>query len=167
MIVQNRKQLNQPCETVSLIEGELIAQKLFQALENEPGIGLAANQIGIQKRVCVISAAGQRFALINPRIVKLSDPIVFGKEGCLSFPDEYLETLRYNYAEIQADNFSEVQKYSGILAVCCFHEIDHLFGVTMHDRKLNQIGPNSSCPCRSGRKFKHCCRPLVRRPQAI
>ena len=70
MIIEDIEELKKPCEVVSIKEGEEIAVKLLHELRNSeiPGIGLAANQIGIQKRVCVINVK-EPLVLINPKIV--------------------------------------------------------------------------------------------------
>ena len=69
MITKNIKELNQPCEPCSSVnEGEEIAAKLIKELTiSKNGIGLAANQIGIQKRVCVINVKEEPVVLINPK----------------------------------------------------------------------------------------------------
>ena len=73
MIVTDKNKLTTPCEIVSLEEGEEIAIRLLHELRNSntPGIGLAANQIGINKRVCVVNVK-EPIVLINPEIVEKS-----------------------------------------------------------------------------------------------
>ena len=94
MIVQDRKELEVKCSPVSVKEGEEIGVRLLHELrESENGIGLAANQIGIDKRVCVINVK-EPLVLINPKIVEKSKEQFVFAEGCLSFPDSKL-----NYAE--------------------------------------------------------------------
>ena len=85
----NITKLKEKCEPVSTIEeGEEIAAKLLKALsESKNGIGLAANQIGINKRVCVINVK-EPLILINPEIIGSSEEWFVFPEGCLSFPNK-------------------------------------------------------------------------------
>ncbi len=141
MIIKNNKdRLRTKCEEVSTLqEGEDIAVKLFKELKDK-GIGLAANQIGIDKRVCVINVK-EPIAFINPEIIKL-DGNVLVPESCLSFPKKVVTTNRARWVTIRSANHGEVilgsdeDDDSLLEAVCAQHEIDHLNGITMFDRKL-------------------------------
>jgi peptide deformylase len=162
-IVKKRSELTTPCEIVDdLDEGNKIADQLLEVLETHPGIGLSANQIGIQKRVCVISVPdkdgvqwNRRF--INPETVWLKDPFIFTQEGCLSFPNEYIHTLRYHEICIKCSLYPDGLELSGLEAVVSQHECDHINGIVMHMRRHKAISPNNKCPCNSGKKFKKCC----------
>jgi len=144
MIVKDKIKLKQKCEIVSSIDrGEEIAAKLFNVLsENKNGIGLAANQIGINERVCVINVK-EPIYFINPKIVDTDGTTVYA-ESCLSFPGEVVKTIRHRYVTIESDNHGKVilgsDEYDDNLfeSVCAQHEIDHLNGVTMFDRQLKQ-----------------------------
>ena len=86
--------LTKPCKKVSVEEGEKIATELFEILnKRKDGIGLAANQIGINKRVAVLNVK-EPIVLINPMIVETNDIIQY-YEGCLSFPKNSCNTTRY------------------------------------------------------------------------
>jgi peptide deformylase len=113
------------------------------------GIGLAANQIGLAKRVFVMGSNNIEgfpapFALFNPRIIKASSEMVLDREGCLSYPGLFLTINRAEWivAEYQDSqgNTKEV-KIDGYLAKCFQHELDHLDGVCFVDKvspmKLN------------------------------
>ena len=82
-VLLNNDLLSLPCEPAGLEEGNEIAQILLDSLP-EHGVGIAANQIGIQKNVCLISV-DKPIVLINPKIVKAEGSTHF-LEGCLSFP---------------------------------------------------------------------------------
>ena len=141
MIVTEEKKLRQSCDAVeSLEEGAEIAKKLFKILKSsDEGIGLAANQIGINKRVCVINVS-KPLVLINPKIVSSFGKTMF-KEGCLSFPGIYVLTKRYKNILVKADNHSNFLKFrcenfkDALECVCVQHEIDHLNGITMFERE--------------------------------
>ena len=96
MIVTNKNKLKTPCDIVSIKEGEKIGVKILHELRNSktPGVGLAANQIGINKRVCVVNVK-EPIVLINPKIVEKSEDKFIFPEGCLSFPKKYIRTERY------------------------------------------------------------------------
>tara|TARA_R100001594_G_scaffold52125_2_gene85644 strand:- start:617 stop:1246 length:630 start_codon:yes stop_codon:yes gene_type:complete len=155
MIVKELKKLNQPCEPCSSVEeGEEIATKLLNYLnESKTGIGLAANQIGINKRVCVVICR-EPVVLINPEIVEKSEEQFVFAEGCLSFPDDYVRTQRHKWVKVKADNHESELMFEmwdvkpgdegydknkfldyAYEVACVQHEIDHLDGITMHDRE--------------------------------
>lgn len=168
-IVKNREALSVACETIDDIDGEGqdIADKLFEVLNEQPGIGLAANQIGINKRVCVISVPEKdeetgeedwwRRRFINPEIIEKKDPFLFTKEGCLSFPNKIIHTMRFYEVVVKCSLNYDGIRLKGLEAVVAQHEIDHTNGIVMYQRRPKDIGVNSTCPCDSGRKFKKCC----------
>ena len=135
--------LTKPCEEVSVEEGEKIAAELFEILnKRKDGIGLAANQVGINKRVAVLNVK-EPIVLINPMIVENNDVTQY-YEGCLSFPKKSCNTTRYKYVVVECDN-SESKLYFGpandedelglLESICVQHEIDHLNGVRIMDRE--------------------------------
>src|SRR3989304_850299 len=86
-IIQDISFLKVPCEKATIADGEEIAAKLFRVLSARgDGYGLAANQIGIQRQVCVINVKKPIY-LINPRIVE-SEGLLIYYESCLSFPEK-------------------------------------------------------------------------------
>ena len=94
MIIKDKNKLKEKCSPVSVKEGEEIGVRLLHELrESKNGIGLAANQIGINKRVCVINVK-EPLVLINPKIVEKSKEKFVFPEGCLSFPDDKIKTIR-------------------------------------------------------------------------
>jgi peptide deformylase len=148
MIVTNKNKLKSKCEITSLKEGEEIAVRLLQELrQSESGIGLAANQIGINKRVCIINVKEEPLVLINPKIVEKSKEQFVFPEGCLSFPDSKIRTMRHQDIVVEADNHKGKLSFSAdsqdmndaFECVCVQHEIDHLDGITMFDREFKQI----------------------------
>ena len=96
MIITDKNKITQVCEPCkSVEEGEEIGAKLLKILtESTSGIGLAANQIGINKRVCVLNVKDP-VVLVNPEIVEKSKETFAFAEGCLSFPNKVLTTMRY------------------------------------------------------------------------
>jgi len=148
MIIKEKNKLTTPCEVVSLKEGEDIAANLLQELrQSENGIGLAANQIGINKRVCVVNVKEEPLVLINPKIVETSKEKFIFPEGCLSFPDGKVRTMRYVSIVVESDNHEDKLSFSAesdnindaFECVAVQHEIDHLDGITMFDREFKQV----------------------------
>ena len=145
MIIKDKTKLQKKCSPVSIEEGEIIGAKLLMELRTseQSGIGLAANQIGIQKRVCVVNVK-EPLVLINPEIVERSEKEFIFPEGCLSFPDKKVRTKRNVSIKVKADNYKSILSFSAdskemddaFECVCVQHEIDHLDGITMFDREF-------------------------------
>ena len=173
MIVKDINQLKEKCVPVSALsygEGEDIAKRLLKELSNSKnGIGLAANQIGINKRVCVINVKEEPLILINPEIIERSKETFVFPEGCLSFPNKHVRTIRNTSIKVKADNHNEELTFSAdskdykdaFECACVQHEIDHLDGITMFDRefkqepiKVNKIGRNEKVTLTKGSESK-------------
>ena len=152
--------IHKKLKEVSVEEGMAIATKLFQILnERGDGIGLAANQVGIDAQVAVVNVR-EPLVLINPKIVKKENEIRFF-EGCLSFPGKGVHTKRYETVNIETEQSESGWIFSGVElgesgkgtweegelkedrqvrlleAVCVQHEIDHLNGLVCMDRKID------------------------------
>jgi len=173
---------------VSVEEGNIIATELFQILNKRgDGIGLAANQVGIDAQVAVVNVR-EPLVLINPKIISKEVEIPY-HEGCLSYPGKRVNTKRYRDVIISTKQSESDWYFSGaqvptdgkgswekeqsnnkdaelrvLESVCVQHEIDHLNGVVCMDRKVNttivkdkKIGRNEPCLCGSGKKYKKCC----------
>ena len=128
-----------PCS--SKMDGLQIGNKLLEILAQEQdGVGLAANQVGIDSAVCVIKVT-KPFILINPRIVGKFGKSFF-QEGCLSFKGDYVLTERWTDIVIVDDNHPNQLFFSfeknALECVCVQHEIDHLNGITMFDRAIDK-----------------------------
>tara|TARA_R100000030_G_scaffold18911_1_gene13158 strand:+ start:980 stop:1630 length:651 start_codon:yes stop_codon:yes gene_type:complete len=152
--------INKKLKEVSIDEGLKIAEKLFRVLnERKDGIGLAANQVGIDASVAVVNVR-EPIILINPTIVKQWDEVPY-YEGCLSFKGKGIQTKRYSNiivtteqeksqlyfsgAENPSDGKGSWEKESSdkhdqelrlLETICIQHEIDHLNGMTIHDRQM-------------------------------
>ena len=164
MIIEDKTKLEIKCSPVSVKEGEEIGVRLLHELrQSENGIGLAANQIGINKRVCVINVK-EPLVLINPKIVEKSKEQFVFPEGCLSFPDSKLKTQRHQDIVVEADNHKGKLSFSAnskdindaFECVCVQHEIDHLDGITMFDRefKSEPLVRGVNAPLKIGRNEK-------------
>jgi len=179
--------IHKKLKEVTVEEGMEIATKLFQILnERGDGIGLAANQVGIDAAVAVVNVR-EPIILINPKIINKHTEIPY-YEGCLSFPGKGVNTRRYETIEVKTAQSESGWVFSGcdtgeeargswedgnkkqdrelrtLEAVCVQHEIDHLNGMRILDRAVNTTirvekkpGRNEPCHCGSGKKYKKCC----------
>ena len=126
-----------PTERVLRIDDEIasLVRDMVDTMHAAPGIGLAANQVGVGKRVCVVDlSVGEKdedlHVFINPRIVEVSGSEV-AEEGCLSFPDVLLDIERPFLSTVEAqDLYGKTFTLSarGLLARAMQHEIEHLEG---------------------------------------
>jgi len=157
MIVTNRSELKKECRDVSILEAHDIIKKLEDELSNSkiPGVGLSANQIGIDAKVCIIRAKN-KISFVNPKIVEQYDLMEFKNEGCLSFPNKWLLTKRYNEIFVKDALHPAGFILTGINAVIAQHEIDHLYGKTMFEYEIQRPRVNDKCWCGSDKKYKKC-----------
>lgn len=134
------KQVSQPVERVDDDLRALVGD-MFQTMYDAPGIGLAAVQVGIPRRLLVIDLAKEDQpkdpkAFINPEIVWSSDDRSTYEEGCLSIPDVFYDVERPAEVKVKyVDENGQQQEMhcSGLMATCIQHEIDHLNGILFID----------------------------------
>ncbi len=128
------REASAPVKTVDEETRRFIAD-LFETMYAAKGVGLAANQVGVARRVAVIDADGHKLALVNPRIAAASGEEV-AEEGCLSIPDIYGEVTRPDRVVLEALD-QEGRPYTveldGLAARAVQHEIDHLDGILFLD----------------------------------
>ena len=161
-LTEDNPVINKKLRKVSVDEGLKIAEELLNILsERKDGIGLAANQVGIDARVAVVNIR-EPLILINPVIIEQWDEINY-YEGCLSFPKKGIHTKRFKNVIIHTEQeesdwyFSGANKISEgtgtwesakkhdqelrlLESVCVQHEIDHMNGMTIMDRE-NKLKP--------------------------
>jgi peptide deformylase len=140
-----------PKSELTQFEADILRDTLFAALKGMGGVGLSANQIGVNKRACVIKVNDTELFLLNPIIVERSKDGFLFYEGCLSMPDTMkkpVRTIRANYIVVQTDNLGEIRfeinpeedragdkvSEDTMKTVIVQHEIDHLDGITIKDR---------------------------------
>ncbi|AHF82183.1 MULTISPECIES: peptide deformylase [Rhizobium] len=134
------RQLSKPIERVDS-DLQRLADDMLETMYDAPGIGLAAIQIGVPRRMLVIDIARegeekQPQVFINPEIVKSSDERSVYEEGCLSIPDYYAEVERPAVVSVKyldRNGKEQTVEADGLLATCLQHEIDHLNGVLFID----------------------------------
>jgi len=125
---------------------ELILDML-ETMERNEGLGLAAPQVGVSLRLCVINFDGKKYILINPKFKSKSWKKVVAEEGCLSFPGVFIPVKRHNRVTVKAldRNGKEIIiKAEGMLSRVLQHELDHLEGIPFTKRKANAPAAKSS-----------------------
>ena len=135
--------LRQKCEPLEKIDTNTkkLMDDMLETMYAAPGIGLAAIQIGILKRLVVIDISkekekGQPIFLVNPEIIYRSKETSVYEEGCLSLPGQFAEVERPAECSVKyIDYFGKEKelKANGLLATCIQHEIDHLNGILFID----------------------------------
>ena len=142
------RQISTPIEAVDDELRALIAD-MFETMYEAPGIGLAAVQVGVPRRLLVMDLQEpsdpddedspplkQPRVFINPVIVAHSDSEVAYTEGCLSVPDQYAEVMRPDHVRatwLDEHGVTHDEELDGLLAICLQHEMDHLEGVLFID----------------------------------
>jgi peptide deformylase len=127
-------------------QNDKLAKDMLRFMRENDGIGLAANQIGIDQRVFVMAVQGWQRACFNPEIVECSQNTVSWDEGCLSFPGEHCIIKRPEWVDVRyqsADGEWHAERFAALLGRCFQHELDHLDGITMWDRYKEQNAEQS------------------------
>lgn len=135
--------LRKKCRLVEVFDERLsiLIDDMFETMYAADGVGLAAPQVGILKRVCVIDIGDGPIELVNPVIVKKSGSQIT-PEACLSCPGRCGTTKRPNFVRVEAQNrHGEKVVYEGeeLLAKAFCHEIDHLDGVLFTDIIIDEL----------------------------
>jgi peptide deformylase len=139
------KVISTPVETVDDGVRALIAD-MFETMYDAPGIGLAAIQVGVAKRLLVIDLqekdeeTGETIrdprVFINPEVLEASEELAVYNEGCLSVPEQYADVERPAVIKakwLDGDGKEHVETLDGLIATCLQHEMDHLNGILFID----------------------------------
>ncbi len=146
ILIHPDPRLKKLCDPVAEITAELrlLADDMFETMYDAPGIGLAAPQVGVTKRLivmdCIKEGPPEPVALVNPEVIWSSEDQTVYEEGCLSIPDIYNDITRP--AEVMVrfmdlDGGMQERQFAGIWATCVQHEIDHLNGKLF----IDYLGP--------------------------
>lgn len=134
------RQVSKPIERVDA-DLQRLADDMLETMYDAPGIGLAAIQIGVPRRMLVIDVSRegeekQPLVFVNPEVVASTDERSVYEEGCLSIPDYYAEVERpatVTVKYLDRDGKEQTVQADGLLATCLQHEMDHLNGVLFID----------------------------------
>ena len=135
--------LRKTCKEVKSVNlrTKLLVKDMFDTMYDANGVGLAAPQVGILKRIVVIDTDGTPHVLINPEILEVSGEQT-GYEGCLSIPGKSGIVTRPDYVKVKAlnENGEEyVLEGEGLLARAICHECDHLDGILYRDKAEGEL----------------------------
>lgn len=148
ILIHPDPRLKKVATAVDAVTPELraLADDMLETMYDAPGIGLAAPQIGISKRLIVLDcvkeedAAPQPMAMFNPTVTWASDETNVYDEGCLSIPDQYGEVTRpaeVRVSWLDLDGKPREEQFDALWATCVQHEIDHLDGKLF----IDYLGP--------------------------
>lgn len=132
--------LDSICRSVDFLDTKKnlnLAHKLIRTMQKEKGMGLAANQVGIDLRLFVMKIGNKFYHCFNPEIIEYSDEKINLTEGCLSFTGQFCEIVRPKNILVRyysAQGKETVEWLDSWAARCFQHELDHLNGLTMFDR---------------------------------
>ena len=142
IIVEPDPILRKKCDPLEKVDNEIkkLMKDMLETMYDAPGIGLAAIQIGILKRLVVIDISKDEkknpLFLVNPKIISQSKTTSVYEEGCLSLPGQFAEIERPSEClvkYIDLDGKEKELKADGLLATCIQHEVDHLNGILFID----------------------------------
>jgi peptide deformylase len=148
ILIHPDPRLKKVCDPVGQITDDLkrLADDMLQTMYDAPGIGLAAPQVGVTKRLLVMDCvkgpdqAPRPMILFNPQITWSSDEKSTYEEGCLSIPEQYAEVQRPASVTVRwmdREGAEQEETFSGLWATCVQHEIDHLNGKLF----IDYLGP--------------------------
>ncbi|QQA43203.1 peptide deformylase [Pelagovum pacificum] len=139
ILIHPDPRLKTVAEPVTEITDQLrtLADDMLETMYDAPGIGLAAPQVGVMKRLLVMDCVKEEgedprpMVLMNPEVTWTSDEMATYEEGCLSIPDQYADVERPAEVEVGwlgLDGAQHSERFDGLWATCVQHEIDHLDG---------------------------------------
>ena len=146
ILIHPDPRLKKPCEAVGEITPEIraLAADMLETMYDAPGVGLAAPQVGVTKRLlvmdCIKDGPPEPIVMVDPRVVWASEDVTTYEEGCLSIPDQYAEVKRPAAVRVEwtdLDGQRQERDFTGLWATCAQHEIDHLDGKLF----IDYLGP--------------------------
>ena len=146
ILIHPDPRLKKPCEPIAAVTTEILtlASDMLETMYDAPGIGLAAPQVGVMKRLivmdCIKDGPPEPIALLNPQVIWASEDLASYEEGCLSIPDQYAEVKRPSAVKVtwmDLAGAAQERTFEGLWATCVQHEIDHLDGKLF----IDYLGP--------------------------
>jgi len=146
ILIHPDPRLKKRCEPVAEITAELrqLAADMLETMYDAPGVGLAAPQVGVLKRLivmdCIKEGPAEPMALFNPVVTWASEDVSTYEEGCLSIPEHYADVRRpaevtVRWTDLQGA--AQERQFAGLWSTCVQHEIDHLDGKLF----IDYLGP--------------------------
>jgi peptide deformylase len=148
ILIHPDPRLRKPADPVTSITADMgkLAEDMLATMYDAPGVGLAAPQVGVSKRLLVMDCvkdpevAPRPMVLFNPEITWRSEDLNTYEEGCLSIPDQYADVERPAQVRVRwtgLDGKVQEEEFEGLWATCVQHEIDHLQGKLF----IDYLGP--------------------------
>ena len=148
ILIHPDPRLKKVADPVAEVDDEIrtLAADMLETMYDAPGIGLAAPQVGVMRRVIVMDcvkdegAPPRPMVLLNPRVTWASEDRATYDEGCLSIPEQYAEVERPAQVEVEwmdLEGAAQTERFEGLWATCVQHEIDHLDGKLF----IDYLGP--------------------------
>ncbi|MCF6444921.1 peptide deformylase [Nereida sp. MMG025] len=148
ILIHPDPRLKKMAEPVTEVTDKLrtLADDMLETMYDAPGIGLAANQVGVLQRILVMDCVKEEgedprpMVLLNPEVIAASEELGTYEEGCLSIPEQYAEVKRPAVVTVRwmdLDGAMQEEEFDGLWATCVQHEIDHLDGKLF----IDYIGP--------------------------
>lgn len=146
ILIHPDPRLKKACDPITEITEEVkrLAADMLETMYDAPGIGLAAPQVGVTKRLlvmdCIKDGPPEPMALINPQVVWASEDVSSYEEGCLSIPEQYAEVRRPAAVTVRwtaLDGTEQERTFEGLWSTCVQHEMDHLDGKLF----IDYLGP--------------------------
>jgi peptide deformylase len=146
ILIHPDPRLKKACDPITEITEEVkrLAADMLETMYDAPGIGLAAPQVGVTKRLlvmdCIKDGPPEPMALINPQVVWASEDVSSYEEGCLSIPEQYAEVRRPAAVTVRwtaLDGTAQERTFEGLWSTCVQHEMDHLDGKLF----IDYLGP--------------------------
>lgn len=139
ILIHPDPRLKKICDPVAEITSEFgkLAEDMLETMYDAPGVGLAAPQVGVTRRLIVLDCAkgpdtdARPLVMFNPVVTWKSEDLSIYEEGCLSIPEQYAEVQRPAEVRVRwtaLDGSEQEEQFSGLWATCVQHEIDHLDG---------------------------------------
>lgn len=159
MVLEGDPLLRKTSREVTVFDQKLgtLLDDMAETMTQQNGVGLAAVQVGILRRVVVIDIGDGRIELINPTIIKTAGSQI-GSEGCLSFPGQFGIVERPDSVTVRAQdrhgNWFEITG-TALLARAFCHELDHLDGIVFKDHATRMLDPNEDPPKNKRRVTAH------------
>ncbi|MFV0333748.1 MAG: peptide deformylase [Tropicimonas sp.] len=144
ILIHPDPRLKKACDPVPDLDDELrrLADDMLETMYDAPGVGLAAPQVGVNRRLIVLDCVREEegpprpLIMFNPEVIAASDERSTHEEGCLSIPEQYAEVERPAEVTVRwmdRGGAEREESFAGLWATCVQHEIDHLNGVLFID----------------------------------
>lgn len=144
ILQEGDKTLKKKAKRVDKVDDTLrnVASRMVETMLANNGVGISGNQVGVLKRIIVVTVNNEPKVMVNPEIVFYSENTVIENEGCLSFPGQFYDIPRSQKVTVKYRNLAGhpmLETHEGLTARCILHEIDHLDGVVFTQKIVGDV----------------------------